>query len=113
MGQLDGERVTPLCAPNAKRGTVYLDPAALFFPSFCLLISWLKKEPELIRYHFNRELQREKMWSRIHLIPLLMAESDRKLYLAQQTMNAAERVIMKDVEGWEVRVQDLTERKTD
>ncbi|KAK9475397.1 GRIM-19 [Dipodascopsis tothii] len=27
----------------------------------------------------RRELTREKMWSRIHITPLLMAEDDRKL----------------------------------
>lgn len=37
----------------------------------------------------NSELAREKMWSRIHLIPLLQAEEDRDLvrrHLAQQKM---------------------------
>ncbi|KAK4497401.1 hypothetical protein PRZ48_011852 [Zasmidium cellare] len=40
-----------------------------------------------IREH--NELAREKMWSRIHLIPLLQAEEDRDLvrrHLAQQKM---------------------------
>ncbi|KAF8204746.1 GRIM-19 [Pholiota molesta] len=49
----------------------------------------------------RRELQREKMWSRIHLIPLLLAEADRKDYRAQQAVNAVERMIMQDVKGWE------------
>ncbi|KAF8969415.1 GRIM-19 [Flammula alnicola] len=49
----------------------------------------------------RRELQREKMWSRIHLIPLLMAEGDRDAYRRQEAMNAREREIMKDVPGWE------------
>jgi NADH dehydrogenase (ubiquinone) 1 alpha subcomplex subunit 13 len=44
------------------------------------------------------------MWSRIHLIPLLLAEADRKDYRAQQAVNAVERMIMQDVKGWEVRV---------
>lgn len=37
----------------------------------------------------NSELAREKMWSRIHLIPLLQAEEDRDLvrrHLSQQKM---------------------------
>lgn len=40
-----------------------------------------------------------------------MAEADRKDYRAQQALNAAERTLMQDVEGWEVRVPwPLTER---
>ncbi|KAJ3797963.1 hypothetical protein GGU11DRAFT_31436 [Lentinula aff. detonsa] len=49
----------------------------------------------------NRELQREKAWSRIHLVPLLMAEGDRDAYRRQQAALAREKEIMKDVEGWE------------
>ena len=52
---------------------------------------------------FHRELQREKVWSRIHLVPLLMAEGDRDLYRRQQAALAREKEIMKDVPGWEVR----------
>lgn len=50
----------------------------------------------------NRELAREKVWSRIHLVPLLMAEGDRDLYRREQAALAREREIMKDVQGWEV-----------
>lgn len=49
-----------------------------------------------------RELQREKVWSRIHLAPLLLAEDDRDVYRRQQAALAREKEIMKDVEGWEV-----------
>ena len=38
---------------------------------------------------FHSELAREKMWSRIHLIPLLQAEEDRdqvRRHLAQKQM---------------------------
>ncbi|TFK68189.1 hypothetical protein BDN72DRAFT_769652 [Pluteus cervinus] len=49
----------------------------------------------------KRELQREKVWSRIHLVPLLMAEGDRDAYRREQAALARERLIMKDVEGWE------------
>jgi NADH dehydrogenase (ubiquinone) 1 alpha subcomplex subunit 13 len=52
---------------------------------------------------FHRELQREKVWSRIHLVPLLMAEGDRDLYRRQQAALAREKEIMKDVPGWQVR----------
>ncbi|KAF9006610.1 GRIM-19 protein-domain-containing protein [Cyathus striatus] len=49
----------------------------------------------------KRELQREKVWSRIHLVPLLMAESDRDVYRRQQASLAREKAVMKDVPGWE------------
>ncbi|KAI0650523.1 GRIM-19 [Trametes meyenii] len=49
----------------------------------------------------KRELQREKVWSRIHLVPLLLAEGDRDAYRRQQAALAREKEIMKDVPGWE------------
>ena len=49
-----------------------------------------------------RELQREKVWSRIHLVPLLLAEGDRDAYRRQQAALEREKAIMKDVPGWEV-----------
>lgn len=51
----------------------------------------------------HRELQRENVWSRIHLVPLLLAEGDRDAYRRQQAALAREKEIMKDVKGWEVR----------
>ncbi|KAG6336587.1 hypothetical protein ID866_2496 [Astraeus odoratus] len=48
------------------------------------------------------ELQREKVWSRIHLVPLLLAEGDRDAYRRQQAALEREKEIMKDVKGWEV-----------
>jgi len=48
------------------------------------------------------ELKRENTWSRLHLVPLLMAESDRDIYRRQQAGLERERAIMKDVPGWEV-----------
>ncbi|KWU45658.1 hypothetical protein RHOSPDRAFT_16087, partial [Rhodotorula sp. JG-1b] len=45
--------------------------------------------------------QREKAWSRIHLVPLLLAESDRDVYRREQAALAREKEIMKDVPGWE------------
>ena len=53
---------------------------------------------------FGRELQREKVWSRIHLVPLLLAEGDRDTYRRQQAALAREKEIMKDVPGWQVRL---------
>ncbi|KAI5476642.1 GRIM-19 [Pseudohyphozyma bogoriensis] len=49
----------------------------------------------------KRELQREKVWSRIHLVPLLMAEADRDAYRREQAALEREKVIMKDVQGWQ------------
>ncbi|KAH7930660.1 hypothetical protein BV22DRAFT_1000073 [Leucogyrophana mollusca] len=49
----------------------------------------------------KRELQREKVWSRIHLVPLLLAEGDRDTYRRQQAALEREKEIMKDVKGWE------------
>ncbi|KAI0692268.1 GRIM-19 [Cytidiella melzeri] len=49
----------------------------------------------------KRELQREKAWSRIHLVPLLLAEGDRDAYRRQQAALEREKEIMKDVKDWE------------
>ncbi|PCH40860.1 hypothetical protein WOLCODRAFT_71575, partial [Wolfiporia cocos MD-104 SS10] len=49
----------------------------------------------------KRELHREKMWSRIHLVPLLLAEGDRDAYRRQQAALAREKEIMRDVKDWE------------
>jgi hypothetical protein len=51
---------------------------------------------------FSRELQREKIWSRIHLVPLLLAEGDRDAYRRERAALAREQEIMKDVKDWEV-----------
>lgn len=52
-----------------------------------------------------RELAREKAWSRIHLVPLLLAEGDRDTYRREQAALEREKEIMKDVKGWEVRIR--------
>lgn len=52
----------------------------------------------------DRELKRERVWSRIHLVPLLLAEEDRDLYRRQQAALVREAYIMKDVPGWTVRL---------
>ncbi|KAI0053682.1 hypothetical protein FA95DRAFT_1508227 [Auriscalpium vulgare] len=49
----------------------------------------------------KRELQREKTWSRIHLVPLLLAEGDRDAFRRTQAALEREREIMKDVKDWE------------
>ncbi|KAI9638823.1 GRIM-19 [Dioszegia hungarica] len=50
----------------------------------------------------KRELQREQAWSRIYLVPLILAEQDRDAYRRNQAALAREKEIMKDVPGWEV-----------
>ncbi|KAL7425222.1 hypothetical protein Q5752_000910 [Cryptotrichosporon argae] len=49
----------------------------------------------------KRELRREQAWSRIHLVPLVLAEQDRDAYRRQQAALAREKEIMGDVPGWE------------
>ncbi|KAJ1898015.1 hypothetical protein LPJ66_003016 [Kickxella alabastrina] len=49
----------------------------------------------------RRELDREKIWARIHLTPMLIAEADRDEYRRKLAALERERVIMKDVPGWE------------
>jgi hypothetical protein len=50
----------------------------------------------------NRELKREAAWSRIHLVPLILAEQDRDAYRRNEAALAREKEIMKDVPDWEV-----------
>ncbi|KAJ1896229.1 hypothetical protein GGI01_002716 [Coemansia sp. RSA 376] len=49
----------------------------------------------------RRELDREKIWSRIHLTPMLLAETDRDEYRRNHAAVEREREIMKDIPGWE------------
>jgi len=96
--------VSSYCPLNAKRGGGFWIRPSFVFPLILLSLKW---EGELIRERFSffvylRELQREKVWSRIHLVPLLMAEGDRDLYRRQQAALKREKEIMKDVPGWEV-----------
>lgn len=46
------------------------------------------------------ELAREKVWSRIHLLPVLQAEVDRDTVRRQLAIDAREKELMKDVDGW-------------
>ncbi|KAL7276278.1 tRNA (guanine(9)-N(1))-methyltransferase [Rhizina undulata] len=50
----------------------------------------------------QRELTREKMWSRIHITPLLQAEADRDAVRRVWAAEERERELMKDVKGWKV-----------
>lgn len=56
----------------------------------------------LTRFALDRELKRETAWSRIHLVPLLLAEQDRDAYRRNEAALAREKEIMKDVPGWDV-----------
>jgi hypothetical protein len=66
--------------------------------------SHLRKIKLLILASFisNRELKREAAWSRIHLVPLILAEQDRDAYRRNEAALAREKEIMKDVPDWEV-----------
>ncbi|KAJ3209304.1 hypothetical protein HDU67_006277 [Dinochytrium kinnereticum] len=48
----------------------------------------------------RRELRREKAWARIHLVPLLQAETDRDLVRRLDSVKSQEAQIMKNVDGW-------------
>ncbi|GMK56604.1 hypothetical protein CspeluHIS016_0304440 [Cutaneotrichosporon spelunceum] len=50
----------------------------------------------------RRELARESAWSRIYLVPAILAEQDRDEYRRSQAALAREKEIMKDVDGWQV-----------
>ncbi|KAF5359023.1 hypothetical protein D9758_004855 [Tetrapyrgos nigripes] len=88
-------------AVKYKRNLPFRGPGALVFLGGALLVSGFG----FYRYGQGvlekRELQREKVWSRIHLVPLLLAEGDRDAYRRREAAVAREREIMKDVEGWE------------
>ncbi|THG93600.1 hypothetical protein EW145_g8335, partial [Phellinidium pouzarii] len=49
----------------------------------------------------KRELEREKVWGRIHLVPAMVAEGDRDTYRRRAAAVGREAEIMKTVEGWE------------
>lgn len=52
--------------------------AKYVFSPFYLSPKRKEKSPaNHVSFHFSSELAREKMWARIHLIPLLQAEEDR------------------------------------
>ncbi|KAI9468915.1 MAG: GRIM-19 [Benjaminiella poitrasii] len=48
----------------------------------------------------RRELKRENLWSRIYLVPLLTAESDRDMYRRLEAAKGREAEVMKDVKDW-------------
>ncbi|KTW32671.1 uncharacterized protein T551_00156 [Pneumocystis jirovecii RU7] len=60
----------------------------------------------------KRELKRENVWSRIHLIPLLQVEADRDLYRRKQAMRQVENQIMENIPGWDSE-QPIYNTKTD
>lgn len=51
----------------------------------------------------KRDLQRERVWSRIYLTPMLQAEADRDTYRRRLASQAREAEIMQDVKGWDAK----------
>lgn len=58
----------------------------------------------------KRELQRERVWSRIYLTPMLQAEQDRDTYRRRMASQAREAEIMKDVKGWDAKASVYHDR---
>jgi hypothetical protein len=50
----------------------------------------------------RREMAREKIWTRIHLTPMLQAEADRDDVRRYWAAEKREKELMKGVKGWEV-----------
>ena len=48
----------------------------------------------------QRELAREKIWARIHLLPVLQAESDRDSVRRVWAAEKREEMLMSEVKGW-------------
>ncbi|KAL1412556.1 hypothetical protein Q8F55_000302 [Vanrija albida] len=84
-----------------KRNLPVRGPGGLALFGGCALICalgfWRLGEANLER----RELQREKAWSRIYLVPAILAEQDRDAHRRSLAAVAREKEIMKDVPGWE------------
>ncbi|KNZ48107.1 hypothetical protein VP01_5902g1, partial [Puccinia sorghi] len=59
-------------------------------------------EKRFLTPSLGTELKRENMWSRIHLVPILTAESDRDIFRRERAMVDREREIMKDDPSWVV-----------
>lgn len=55
----------------------------------------------------HSELARERAWSRIYLVPAILAEQDRDAYRRNVAALEREKQIMKDVPGWEVSTRLL------
>lgn len=60
----------------------------------------------------SRELNRERIWARIYLTPILQAEADRDLYRRQMASEAREAAIMKDVPGWKTGMKGIYNTKS-
>ena len=53
----------------------------------------------------KRELQRERLWSRIYLTPMLQAEADRDNYRRRMASEARSADIMKNIPGFDVEAK--------
>ncbi|KIM46419.1 hypothetical protein M413DRAFT_441512 [Hebeloma cylindrosporum] len=85
-----------------KRNLPLRGPGAYAIPggvtAICAFGFWRLGKGNLER----RELEREKMWSRIYLVPMLMAEGDRDMHRRQLSEYEKEKEIMKDIPGWKI-----------
>ncbi|CAO3590533.1 unnamed protein product [Absidia cylindrospora] len=100
-----GTQIFPLVEVTLKSNTVVICLSVVLLVLLSLLVSPpfaptdFIKSPEATSKR-SKELARENLWSRIHLVPLLTAEADRDLYRRTEAAKAREFEIMKDVPGW-------------
>lgn len=84
-------------ARNSRIGLVVLEREIICFESvdgcLCLVIH-RKLRLMMVMILASSELAREKMWSRIHLIPMLQAEEDRDLVRRTWADKARERELL-------------------
>lgn len=59
----------------------------------------------------RNELQREKVWARIFLQPVLESEIDRDAVRRHYSRIAKEKELMKDVEGWDAEEDVYNSKK--
>ncbi|KAJ1502787.1 hypothetical protein HMI54_013906 [Coelomomyces lativittatus] len=85
-----------------KRNLPSRGPSGFVLLSACLLTMGYGWYWSIQGIFERRELSREKIWSRIHLIPLLQSELDRQMDRFTRQQRKLEEDIMKDVPGWKV-----------
>ena len=85
--------------PEFSRVTVYFSPPP---PTSRLPTYPPIRQLSKVFVLWFRELAREKVWARLHLIPLLEAENDRDLVRRQIAGAEREKALMSDVKGWKM-----------
>jgi len=83
--------------PEFSRATVASPPPPILPPPIIIITT--KNNNKNV---YGRELAREKVWARLHLIPLLEAENDRDLVRRQIAEAEREKALMGDVKGWKM-----------